>query len=215
MSKAPIRTFVAAALLVSITAACEEQPAPSESQKSPASAAAMPSAVVPVVTPPPPSASALPPRSDCPEGSAGPGTFNDPCEAKAGARAMEVTWTKKITDDGPQFRVTNTSNHVILYGKIAVYFYDKAGKQLEIKDGEKPRPFQTCSGKIFGGVMKVKEKALLTFSCVKKEHVPDGTAAIEGELQTVGFADASGEKVDFYWRNADLAPKERPKGGVK
>ena len=31
-------------------------------------------------------------------------------------------------------------------------------------------------------------------------------------MQMVGFADASGKKIDFYWRNNDLAPDARAKG---
>jgi hypothetical protein len=63
--------------------------------------------------------------------------------------------------------------------------------------------------------MNPGEREVLTFSCVPKKVIPDGTATIEGEMQTVGFADASGKKVDYYWRNADLTPDQRPKGGVK
>ncbi len=128
---------------------------------------------------------------------------------------MEAKWNGKIDDKGPYFNVVNKSPAVILYGKIAVYFYDKAGKQLEVQDKGKAAPFKTCAGNIFGGVMKVDEKALLTFSCVAKADVPEGAAAIEGELVSVGFADASGSKVDFYWANKDLAPDARPKGGAK
>jgi hypothetical protein len=50
---------------------------------------------------------------------------------------------------------------------------------------------------------------------VKKEHVPEGTTAIEGEMITVGFADSTETKNEFYWGNKDLAPDARPKGGVK
>jgi hypothetical protein len=31
----------------------------------------------------------------------------------------------------------------------------------------------------------------------------------------VGFADSEGKKAEFYWKNDDLAPEERPKGGIK
>jgi hypothetical protein len=155
---------------------------------------------------------------DCPAGSTGTGSFAKPCEATGKARAMEVKWTK-TGDSGPSFAVTNKSPLVILYGKIAVYFYDKAGKQLDVQDESvvpaKTRPYHTCSGSFFGGVMNPKEKEVLTFSCVPKKVIPDGTATIEAEMQTVGFADASGKKVDFYWRNNDLAPDARPKGGAK
>jgi hypothetical protein len=178
----------------------------------------------PAEPPPPPAKTAPPPppepnRTDCPEGSTGVGSFNKPCETTGPSRLMDVVWTGKTTDEGPQFRVTNKAKSVILYGKLVVYFYDKAGKQLELKEeGSSPpktRPYETCAGNIFGGVMKVKEKAVLTFSCVKKNDVPEGTAKIEGEMWMVGFADSSNEKVEFYWRNSDLAPKARPLGGVK
>ena len=104
---------------------------------------------------------------------------------------------------------------MIIYGSIAVYFYDKEGKQLEITSDDKPRPMQKCSGKIFAGVVNPEEKITLTFSCVKKSDVPEGTDAIEAEMRIVGFADESGKRTEFYWRNEDLAPDERPKGGLK
>jgi hypothetical protein len=164
-----------------------------------------------------PSASASGPVHDCPEGSTGDGTLAKPCDAKGTARMMELTWTGKTTDDGPSFRVTNKSKSTILYGKVVAYFYDKAGKQLEVKDAAgKASPNKPCAGaNLFGGVMKPAEKAVITFSCVKKEHVPEGTAAIEGEVQMVGFADASEKKSEYFWRNSNLTPDTRPKGGVK
>ncbi len=208
------------ALLVStllFAAGCEEEKSTagaSTSERPPA----QPSVAAPAKTPtPPPTHTAPPePKHDCPEGSSGEGSFNKPCEAKGKSRAMEVVWNGKFTDDGPMFKVTNTSKLVIQYGRFVAYFYDKAGKQLQVPDESgKPRPNQKCSGNIFGGVMKVGEKATLTFSCVKKKHVPEGTAKVEGELQMVGFTDGTSEKVDFYWKNDDLVPDERPKGGIK
>jgi hypothetical protein len=68
---------------------------------------------------------------------------------------------------------------------------------------------------MFGGVMKAGEKATITFSCVSKPNVPDGATAIEAEMQWVGFADASEKKVTGYWRNQDLTPDVRKKGGNK
>jgi len=170
---------------------------------------------------PPPTASApeSKPRDDCPEGSKGEGTFQKPCEASGTSRMMEVTWTKKMDDKGPSFRVVNKSKNVILYGRMLVYFYDKAGKPLEVTDTHatppKKKPYQVCFGNIFEGVMKPAEKAVITFSCVKKENVPEGATAIEAEMQMVGFPDASEKKVDFYWRNNDIGPDTRPKGGLK
>jgi hypothetical protein len=170
---------------------------------------------------PAPSASAapLPPRSDCPKDSSGPGTLDQPCAGKGAARLMDAKWTGKIDDEkGPYFAVTNNAPASVLYGKIAVYFYDKDNKQLDVKKSSspKPLPYLICAGSnLFSGVVKVHEKATLTFSCVKKEDVPDGTKAIEGEIVTLGFADTTEKKNEFYWANKDLAPDVRPKGGVK
>jgi hypothetical protein len=188
--------------------------APAASASAPPAPSEAPSAA------PAPSASVAPPEPhhDCPANSTGTGSFAKPCDAKGKERLMTVRWTK--TDDkGPNFSIKNVGQTTILYGRILVYFYDKAGKQLEVKDDSetppKNKPFHTCSGNFFQGVMKPAESATLTFSCVPKKVIPDGTATIEGEMQMVGFADASGKKIDFYWRNPDLTPDARPKGGVK
>jgi hypothetical protein len=135
---------------------------------------------------------------------------------------MTVKWTK-TGDNGPSFAVTNKGKAVIVWGKIAVYFYDKAGKQLDVTPdatdpgnaAPKNRPYHTCSGQFFGGIMNPAEKEVLTFSCVPKKVIPEGTSTIEAEMQMVGFADATGKKIDFYWRNTDLTPDARAKGGVK
>ena len=194
---------------------------PPESSRTLAGSGSLSAEAVPVASNAPastPAPSATTPAipHDCPKGSAGEGTFDKPCEAKGNARMMDVAWNGKTDDKGPFFKVTNKSARVILYGKIAVYFYDKAGKQLDVLNDAvsppKPVPFRSCSGNMFGGVMKAGEKAVVQFSCVGKKHVPEGTAAIEAELQTVGYADASEKKVDFYWHNPTLAPDARKKG---
>ena len=129
---------------------------------------------------------------------------------------MDVTWTGKMTDTGPSFRVTNKSPSVILYGKIVVYFYDKAGKQLEVKDpGGKARQSHACTGiNLFGGVMKPAEKAVITFSCVKKDSVPEGTAQVEAEMQwPASPTPARRRPSTTEERRSD--PDTRAKGGVK
>jgi hypothetical protein len=112
------------------------------------------------------------------------------------------------------FKVTNNAALEVLYGNIIVYFYDKEGRQLDVP-GDKPTKKVSCAGNIFAGPMKPKEKATLTFSCVKNSHVPEEAVAIEVELKTVGFTAATGGRADTYWRNEDLTPDERPKGGIK
>jgi hypothetical protein len=203
--------------LTAVALGCEED----KPKEKPVTKPAAPS-VAPAPSAPPVQSAAPtpPPKVDCPKDSSGEGTFNSPCEAKGAQRMMEVSWNGKIDDTkGPTFKVINKSSKPILHGKVAVYFYDKKGKQLEIPPPEgstaKPKAYQSCGGSIFGGILKPEEKAFFNFSCVKKKHVPEGTSAIEAEMQTVGFADASEKQVEVYWRNQDLTPDERKKGGIK
>lgn len=209
-------TFLFAAAAVSFLACSEDKgaaPAPTASGTPEAASTPSSSTTTAATT----AASADEPAHDCPKGTAGKGTFKDPCMAKGKERMMDVVWNGKTGDQGPSFKVTNKSKEPILYGQVVVYFYDKAGKQLEVESsgesGSKTLPNRTCGGNIFAGIMKPGETATLNFSCVRK--VPEGATAIEAEMETVGFADASEKKSEYFWKNADLAPKERPKGGVK
>lgn len=192
-----------------------------EEPKSDAPAAtAKPTPVVPSTPPPPPAPTVATPAVECPKDSAGAGTYDKPCEATGATRMMEVTWTGKIDDQGPKFRVISKSKSAILHGKVVVYYYDKAGKQIEIPAAEgaanaKPKLYHTCSGTIFAGVVKPEETIFVYFSCAKKAKVPEGTKAIEAEIQTVGFADETEKAVSYYWRNSELTPDERPKGGLR
>jgi hypothetical protein len=224
MRSAPLFLFASLASLASLSTACSDTAAPGASSSSEPLAtiraprlSADPNATAAPKPSAPPAPPPLPPREDCPKGSEGPGTADQPCAATGASRMMEAKWTGKTDDKGPWFTVTNKSDKTILYGKIVVYFYDKAGKQLEVKDAAgKALPHVVCAGaNLFSGVMKPAEKATLNFSCVPKSVVPEGTAAIEGELLTVGFADADGKKNEFYWANKELTPDARAKGGVK
>lgn len=216
-AKSLSKALITAAIALAIGACSEDKPTPAAPSAS--AAPAPPPTMSAAPTPPPtaaPTASATGPIHDCPAGSSGDASLAKPCEAKGKARMMEVTWTGKMADGGPQFRVVNKSPSVILYGKFVAYFYDKAGKQLEVKDANgKPHPSHSCTGNLFSGVMKVAEKATITFSCVKKDTAPEGTAQVEAEMQMVGFADATEKKSEWFWRNRDLTPDARPKGGVK
>jgi hypothetical protein len=198
-----------ALVLAALTFGCEEE-AKKEALAAKPSATAAPTPT-PTPTPPPPPKN----RDDCPESSSGIGTSAEPCKGSGDSRMMEATYNNKTTDEGPKFKIKNLTKKSILYGSIAVYFYDKAGKQLQVTHGGKPRPMQICSGNIFAGAVKPEETIFMFFSCVKKEHIPEGTKTIEAEMKTVGFADSSGEKNEYYWANMDLVPDERPKGGLK
>ena len=90
-----------------------------------------------------------------------------------------------------------------------------ATKLLEVTVDDKKQKSLTCGGDIFAGPMKAGEKAFLNFSCIPKDVVPEDAAAIEGELEIVGFTGKESKKADTYWKNEDLVPKDRPKGGIK
>ena len=197
-----------AVVLVTPLFGCEE-----EKKEAPAAKPSV--AAAPVAPPPAPSAEPPKLRDDCPKGSSGVGTSDKPCLASGDSRMMEVAYTGKTTDEGPKFSVTNKSNNPILFGSLAAYFYDKAGKQLKVSADGKTKPMQMCSGNIFAGAVKPGEKIFVFFSCVKKDQVPEGTASIEAEVKTVGFADEAGKRNEFYWSNPDLVPDERPKSSGK
>jgi hypothetical protein len=204
-------TLVIAPVLLALLAGCEEEKKKEDAAPAKPSASAVAAAPTPAPTPPPPPK----PREDCPEGSSGIGTSGEPCLGSGDTRMMEVKWSGKTTEEGPKFQVVNKTKKSILFGSVAAYFYDKKGKQLQVTHGGKPRPMQLCSGNIFAGAVKPEEKIWVFFSCVKKEHIPEGTDAIEAEIRTVGFSDEEGTKNEYYWSNPDLIPDERPKGGIK
>ena len=195
--------------------ACGDEPSAAGSAS--ASATAAPPKPPPTAKPSATSTAEVvaPPRDDCPKDSKGGGTVTQPCEGSGVAtRLMTAKWNGKTDDKGPFFNVSNDSANPVLYGEVQVYFYDKAGKQLDTKDSKKK---VTCgSSNLFMGALKPGEKALIQFGCLRKDGVPDGADAIEAEVDKVGFVDKKDDsKVDLYWRNKDLSPDDRPKGGPK
>ena len=102
---------------------------------------------------------------------------------------MEVTWTKKIDDKGPQFKVVNKTKLEVLYGFLVVYFYDKAGKQLPVAglpDAAKPRLRQVCGGNIFAGEVLL---AVLAFIVPYLVSIPFfGLELFVGLMQAFVFA---------------------------
>jgi hypothetical protein len=200
---------------------CSKHETPTKTAPSASASASAPMAGVaatPSVT-----ASAAPetPRADCPTGSTGPGTFSKPCEAKGPTRMVELAWNGKSDDKGaPTFRVVSKAPKTVTYGRLAIYFYDKTGKQIDVKEtsegSDKSHAFHTCGGSIFaGGGVAPSEKTAYNFSCMGKSNIPQGMTSMEAEALMVGFADSTGKKVEFYWKNPDLAPDARPKGGIK
>jgi hypothetical protein len=105
-------------------------------------------------------------QHDCPTGSTGLGSFGKPCDAKGTARMLDVAWNGKSDENGaPSFKVASKAQKPILYGRVAVYFYDKAGKQIDVKEpvegSDKTHAYHVCSGPLFAGTLNAGERLLL------------------------------------------------------
>jgi len=208
-------------LSIILCAACKDETKTDTAASASASASAAP--IASAASTPSVAASAPTPdvaRADCPTGSTGPGLFGKPCEGKGSSRMVELAWKGKYDDKGaPTFQVHSTAPKTMLYGRVAIYFYDKAGKLIDVKEtaegSDKMHAFHTCSGNVFSGGLAPNEKAAYNFSCMGKSNIPDGMASMEAEAFMVGFADSTVKKNEYYWRNNDLTPEARPKGGVK
>jgi hypothetical protein len=219
VTRATMRTTHCVLIIGVMLAGCKDDPKAASEAGASASASATAS-VASVI----PSASASAPpevQHDCPPGSTGLGSAAKPCDAKGTARMIEIAWNgKRDSQSGaPTFKVTSKAPKAIVWAKVAVYFYDKTGQLIDVKEpiegSDKTHTYHVCLGNLFAPNLGIAEKATYNFSCVGKSNVPDGATAIEVEAQRVAFADASGKKADFYWRNNDLTPETRPKGGVK
>jgi len=206
-------TLASAILLATLVLSCEED----AKKEAPA---AKPSASVAAVAPAPPAPSAEPPklRDDCPDGSSGVGTMAQPCLGKGDSRMMEVAYSGKTTDEGPKFSIINKSKSPILYGSLAAYFYDKAGKQLDVTSGGKPQPMQLCSGRIFAGVVKPGEKIYMFFSCVKKADIPKARPRSKPRSRRSGSAMKPATRASitgpiriWFPPNAQRAARSRPR----
>ena len=126
-----------AAVTILSTLGCSKDEAAADAAAAPSASAPAPSTVASVAPTPSASASAAPEaQHDCPTGSTGPGTFTKPCEAKGGvADGGDQVERQDRRQRSPSFAVTSKSTRSSSStAKIAVYFYDKAGKQLDVKD---------------------------------------------------------------------------------
>ena len=87
-----IISWITAAVAVTVIGCSKEEP---KAEPPPVKSVAKP---IPSAPPPEPVKPPAPPtlRADCPEGSKGEGTFNNPCDATGESRMMDVVWTGKI-----------------------------------------------------------------------------------------------------------------------
>ncbi len=170
-------------------------------------------------------ASAKPASSTAPQSSApkkdkatcadwgGEGSLDKECVLK-GKSPFKAKWTGGYMDSFgrqiPEFEVESNFEIEVSWGYVAIYYYDKDGKQLEItfEDGRKVmHSYENGSG-----ILKIKpgEKKKLGFGPTKAE-TPAGTDTIEIEI--TGWGAEQPAKKFFAVDVEDY--KVRPKGGWK
>jgi hypothetical protein len=126
---------------------------------------------------------------------------------------MPITakWTGEYKPDfdgeKPAFTVTSKLDRAVTWGNVAIYYYDKSGKQLEVTDGG--RTYKKFW--ISGGLLQVPAKGTteLKMGWVK-DKAPADTAAIEVEIEGYGFTDV---EPGTFFENPDLGHEDRLKGG--
>jgi hypothetical protein len=146
-------------------------------------------------------------------GCTGEGTFFDMCDCKAKPQTapFKAKWSGKYSDffKQPEFEVTNTTDKDIHWGSVAVYYYDKAGKQLETDiKGTKYK-----SGRENGSTMSLKPNETKTMTMgFKKESEPKGIDTIEVVFDGWCFGKYD-DKASHLCVRVEKAPEERAKSG--
>ena len=194
-------TFVTVLVLSFAVSGCSKK---SEGPGASASASAAPSASV---------AAPAGTGGVCPPNSSGKGTAEEPC--KGTGRVLEAKWTGK-NNKKSVFSVTNKLKSKVDFVQASIYYYDAAGKQLEIPNKDNPKyPHKSASPS--GGLFTIgpgeTKEIELGFTV---DLIPKATKSIELEFNKVGWVSSDpNAKDDVYWENSALAPENRPMGANK
>jgi hypothetical protein len=144
-------------------------------------------------------------------GCTGEGTFNEMCDCKGkGVKPpFEVKYTGKYSSSfkAPEFEITNTSDKDIHWGSAAIYYYDKSGKQLEAKIGERVLKASRINGSNFSFAPKEKKTLHLGF---KQENEPQGIDSMEVVIDGWCFG-TNDDKASHLCVETERAPDERPR----
>lgn len=181
-------------------AACDKQPNGTSAASATASAAPPPA--------PTPSAAVAPPKQ-CPEGSTGSGSYEDPCRASGDSRLVRVEFDKRETGV-IVFAATNEGPYTVIGGARTLRAYDDKGKQLDFMIGGEPIKYVRNSGRLSQFIPAGKTQNVEFFL----SDLPAGATVLEVEFEKVEMA-TSGDTPDFVWENPDLAKAERPASGTK
>ncbi len=146
-------------------------------------------------------------------GCKGEGTFFKPCSCKDKAQPvpLEVKYTGKYSDffKQPEWEVTNKTDKDIHWASAAVYYYDKAGKQLEAQIKDKTYKASRVNGSNF--TLKPKETKKITIG-FKKDTEPKGIDSMEVVFDGWCFGVYKDKSSHLCIKN-ERAPEERPKSG--
>jgi len=136
----------------------------------------------------------------------GKGTMAEKC--KYDKDVLTVKYTGKVEDDGASFDVTNPWKEDINWLSVAVFYYDKSGKQLSVKhDGaDKKDDYQDgIDVKLPGG-----KTTTIKLGFPKKE-LPKDVDTIE--VQVISFGWDLGEGKGAYFESTEKYKEDRAKGG--
>ena len=146
-----------------------------------------------------------------PLGCKGEGTFFKKCDCKGkdvkSPFAIKVSGGYSDFFKQPEFEVTNTTDKPIHWGSAAVYYYDKAGEQLETQIRDKTYKVSRVNGSNF--TLKPKETKTITLG-FKKESEPKGIDTMQVVIDGWCFGTHK-DKSSHLCIKIDRAPDERPK----
>lgn len=113
-------------------------------------------------------------------GCTGEGTFFEMCDCKT--KPQPVPFAAKYSGKyssffkQPEWQITNTTDKDLHWGSAAVYYYDKAGKQLEAKINDKPY----TASRVNGSNLTLKPNETKTIHIgFKQDSEPKGVASME------------------------------------
>ncbi|HEY6461854.1 MAG TPA: hypothetical protein VIY73_16930 [Polyangiaceae bacterium] len=136
----------------------------------------------------------------CPAGSSPDGVN---CKAGGRARLATVTWSGAFGDTAQALSVKNLSGATLKGGTIALWFYDRTGRRLDIAGAKK----YATPGDGFGTTFKPGETKNVHVP-LSKSGLPDGTAMVEGEVVKAIVVNTDGSDGPT-WHNDDLNADDR------
>jgi hypothetical protein len=150
-------------------------------------------------------ASAAPATANCPAGST---KDTSGCKATRTARVATIAWNGVTGESSQTLTVKNSAGAPLKDATIAIWFYDAAGKRLDIAGSKKYR----IPGDGLGGTINAGASKDITLS-VAKATLPTGAAEIEGELVKATLVNPDGSDGPI-WQNDDLNADERVMTGT-